>query len=322
MSEFGTALLVVGSEGLLVERAIDERVRAARAERRDTEFVDLSAADVADGKFAEAVGGSLFAVSSIVVVRDLSALPAEQADVVARTATSPDDNLCLTMTHPGEVKGKALLDRLAKARVAKVTVEAIKAWDLPGFVVKEAKRAKVRIDPATATALVDAVGPDLYALSAAVAQLAADWPGDTLTTDVVNNYFGGRAEVSGFAIGDAVMAGRSQEALGLLRWALTTGTPAVLITSALAAALRAVGKYFDAAQQRLGPADLSRAVGVPPWKTKDIAQQARVWTPSAVARGIVAVAEADAQVKGAGTDPEYALERVVLVLDDIRRRGF
>ena len=314
MDVFGTSLLIVGSEGLLVERAVVERVRAAVAERPTAETVDLAPAEVADGKLAEAVGGSLFASSSIVIVRDATVLPPDQADLLVNTAANPGDDLCLTVVHPGGVKGKALLDRLAKARVTRVSVEALKPWDMPQFVVAEAKRAKMRIDMATATALVDAVGPDLYALSAAVGQLASDWPGDTLTPEIVNRYFSGRADVSGFAIADAVMAGHAQQALGLLRWALQAGVAPVLITSALAGALRSQGRYLDLKAQRLGRGEIAGALKVWPKKLDAIAAQSRVWTSDRVADGILAVARADAQVKGAATDPGYALEHLVLNL--------
>ena len=304
----------------MVNRAVDERVQAAKAARPDAEVVDLSPADVAEGRFAEAVGGSLFAAASIVVVRDLTSVPAEQTELVANTAAQPGDNLCLTLTHPGGVKGKALLDRLAKARVPRVSVEAVKAGDLPRFVMAEARRSRVKLDINAATALVDAVGGDLYSLSAAVAQLASDWPGEDLSVDLVNRYFAGRAEVSGYAISDAVMAGRTQQALGLLRWALATGTSPVYITSALAAGLRSLGKYYGARGMRIGPADMAQAVGVPPWKITTISAQARDWTPAGVARGIAAVASADADVKGAGADAAFALEHLVLALD-LARRG-
>lgn len=314
MDVFGTSLLIVGAEGLLVDRTINERIQAARHERPSAETVDLGPTETADGRLAEVVGGSLFAESSIVVLRDLTALPPDQGDMLVATAVHPGDDLCLTIAHPGGVKGKALLDRLGKGRVPRVSVEAIKPWDMPQFVMAEGRRQKMRIDMATATALVDAVGADLYALSAAVSQLASDWPGDTLTPDVVNRYFSGRSEVSGFAIADAVMAGQSQQALGLLRWALEAGTPPLLITSALAGALRNQGRYLDLAAQRLSKGEIASVLKVWPKKLDAIAAQSRAWTTDRVAEAIGAVARADAQVKGAGTDPGYALEHLVLSL--------
>ena len=320
MTEFGTSLLIVGSEPLLVGRWVDQRVAAAKQSQPTADVVDLEPADVADGRFAEAVGGSLFAAASIVVVRDLSAMPPEQWDIIVRTAQQPDQSLCLTLTHPGGVKGKALLDRLDKAGVPRTTVEAVKVADMPRFVMDEAKRAHLRMELAVARSLVDAVGTNLSALSGAVAQLADDWPGTQLTVDLVNAYFSGLAEVSGFNIADAVMAGRAEQALRLLRWAFNTGTSPVLITAALASAVRSLGKFIGLRDQRLSQADLARAIGVPPWKLRDIETQARGWTASGLQRGIAAVALTDSEVKGAAMDPEYSLERLVLTLDRLRAR--
>jgi DNA polymerase-3 subunit delta len=42
-----------------------------------------------------------------------------------------------------------------------------------------------------------------------------------------------------------------------------------------------------------------------------VRQQLRGWHPDGVARALQAVAEADAQVKGEGVSPGYALERAV-----------
>jgi len=38
------------------------------------------------------------------------------------------------------------------------------------------------------------------------------------------------------------------------------------------------------------------------------------WTPESLAAAITAVAQADAEVKGAGRDPVFAVERVVLLV--------
>jgi DNA polymerase-3 subunit delta len=119
--------------------------------------------------------------------------------------------------------------------------------------------------------------------------------------------------VTSFAVVDAVMGGQTVTALERLRWALATGVAPVLVTSALAGGLRSLGKYFGA---RGGgrDADVAREVGVPPWKLKDLAKQARMWTPGGVAASLRAVAVADAAIKGAESDPDYALEQLVLTV--------
>ena len=101
---------------------------------------------------------------------------------------------------------------------------------------------------------------------------------------------------------------------------MATGVAPVLITSALAQGVRAIGKLSSARGGR--PADLARELGMPPWKIDRVRQQMRGWTPDGVAAALRAVAEADAGVKGGGDDPEYALEKaVVTIARAARSRG-
>lgn len=318
-SPFGRVLLISGPESLLAERAVTEMVAAALKERPDAGLTRVDAAGLDVGSLAEVTGGSLFASSTIVVVSDLAELPAEVADLLVAMAGRPSPDLALALVHPGGVKGKALIDRLKKARVGLVECPAIKPWDLPQFVSAEARRQQGRLDVATAAALVDAVGTDPRSLVAAVRQLLDDTPDRVITEPAIRRYFGGRAEVTSFAVADDVMSGRSDGALGKLRWALSNGVAPVLVTSALSNNLRGLGKYLDTRDARMRDVDIARAVGVPPWKLKDLSRQARDWQSEGVARAIRAVALADAQIKGAASDPGFALEQMVLTVIGCRR---
>ena len=144
-----------------------------------------------------------------------------------------------------------------------------------------------------------------------MSQLAADVEG-TIDEAVVGRYYTGRAEASSFTVADRAVEGRAAEALEALRWSLSTGVAPVLITSALAQGVRAIGKLSSARGGR--PADLARELGMPPWKIDRVRQQMRGWTPDGVAVALRAVAEADAGVKGGGDDPEYALEKAVVAI--------
>lgn len=319
-SQFGRVRLVTGPESLLADRAVADAVDAARAERSDASVTTVEAAQLDAGTLAEVTGGSLFAASAIVVIMNLAELPATLADPVVALAERPLPDLALVLVHAGGVKGKALLDRVRKARAVVVECPTVKPWELPQFAAAEARRLGGRMDAATAGVLVESVGTDLRTVAAAVRQLLADAEEAVITEAVVRRYFGGRADVTSFGVADDAMAGRPDQALGKLRWALATGVPPVLVTSALSAGLRNLGRYLDARDARVRDADLARSIGVPPWKLKDLARQAREWQPAGIARAIQAVAVADAQIKGAASDPGFALERMVLTVTGCRRR--
>lgn len=317
-SPLGRVILVSGPESLLADRAVDGFLRQLRRDDAATEVSDVEASRLDPGRLTEMTGASLFSTVRAAVIRDLANLPSDLVDDVAALGAHPMPDLALVLVHGGGVKGKGLLDKLKKSKVEVVDCPTVKPWELPQFVVAEAKRAKGSIEPAAAQFLVDAVGHDLRSLAAGVAQLLSDGESDKITLTLVKRYFGGRSEVTSFAVADAALSGRTGQAMEQLRWTVSTGVAPVLVTSALASGLRGLGKLITASSG-LREADLAREVGVPPWKLKSMRTQARGWDQAGVAQALKAVAVADAEVKGAADDAEFALERAVLTVSTSRR---
>lgn len=309
----GVTTLVTGANEFLAERAISGIRRSVSDADSDADLSELSAAELGPGALAEIASPSLFASMRCVVVRALQDLPDDASESLLAYVESPAPDVALVLHHTGGVKGKALVDRLRKTGVAEVKAEALKAWELPKWVLAEFRSHKKRASEATAKALVDAVGEDMRALAAACDQLSSDIEGDTIAPDVVHRYYSGRAEVKGFAVADAAIEGRTAAAIEQLRWAFSTRVDPVLITSAVAGGLRSLARYHGA-PRGLREADLARELGVPPWKLKSIRHQSAGWSPRGLAVAIQAAADADAAVKGAGGDRRWACERLVIAV--------
>lgn len=316
---WGSALLITGPESLLADRLVAETKSRALAAHPEAEVNEISAEELENSMLSEVIGGSLFSSHIIAVIEDVGGCPSTVVDQLVKVAANPPEDLCLILVHPGGVKGKGLIDKLKRAKVRTETVVAVKAWELPRFVVGEARRRGVKIEPEAAGELVAAVGHDLRSLAAAVEQLASDGGSGEIDAALVKRYFAGRAEVTSFAVADAVLAGNPSLALERLRWALSTGAVPVLITSALAGSLRGMAKYLEAQGWRMSEGDLARQLGLPPWKIKEYAKNARLWQAGGVAEAIQIVAQADGEVKGAATNAEFALERMVLGVLRLRR---
>ncbi|WP_026257006.1 DNA polymerase III subunit delta [Actinopolymorpha alba] len=315
----GGVTLVLGPEDLLVDRAVAAAVASVRASDPDADLTELEAASLAPGALAELTSPSLFASARAVVVRGLDTLPAEAADAVLSYAKDPQPDVALVLTHRGGQKGRGLLDKLRKARVRVVACEALKSYELPTFVIREARGAGGRISEEAAQLLIESVGSDLRALAGAASQLISD-AGGVITEEAIRAYFAGRAEVTSFAVADAAVTGRTAHALEQLRWALRSGVAPVLVTSALASGLRGLAKLAGA-PRGLRDGDLAREIGVPPWKVKTLRGQLRGWSQEGLATAIQAVARADADVKGGADDADYALERAVLAVSRARSEG-
>ena len=187
------------------------------------------------------------------------------------------------------------------------------------FAANEFRRLGRRASPQAVRALVDAIGSDLRELAAACNQLSEDAvAGDgRIEAEVVEQWFGGRVEVTGFRVADAAVAGRADQALSLLRHALATGADPVPLVAALAAKLRALAKVSTAGRGR--SADLACELGMPPWQVDRARRELSGWAEAGLAEAIRAIAEADTAVKGGGRDPVYAVERAVLTIAKARR---
>ena len=308
----GRVTLVTGPEEFLGERAIRSVREAVRSHDAEAELSETMAGSLTMAELGDLAAPSLFSTTRCVVVRRLEDLPEESAPGLLDYAGDPAEDVALVLAHSGGAKGSGLLTRMRKLPgVTEVKSAPLTAREFPGFVVNELRAHRVRIDPDAADVLVQAVGQDLRSLSAAASQLANDFQGQPLTTEMVRTYFGGRAEAKSFAVADHTLYGQTTRALEELRWALDRGTAAVLVTSAMATGLRSLAKFVSA-PRGMRNNDLVREVGVPPWKIDVLRRQSHGWDADGIGRAIRVVARADADVKGQASDAAYSLEKMVL----------
>lgn len=310
-SPVSTAALtvVVGTEELLNARAVAAVVAAARAVDPQAEVVELPVAELAGARFAELTSPSLFGAGRVLVIPDVAEADKEALGLLAAYASDREAQTAIVGVHPG-TKAKAALATLRGAGAEVVECPAPR-WpeDRERFVVEEVRTAGGAITRAAAVALLAAVGNDLRELANTCAQLVADSGGE-IDEEVVSLYHRGRADAGSFAIADRTVEGDLPGALFLLRAALAAGQSAAGITAALAGNLRTIAVVAGAG--RGSPAKLAGELALPPWKVKKAQGWARGWHPDALARAMVHVALADAEVKGAAADSGYATERMVL----------
>ena len=314
----GRVTLVTGKEEFLNERTVLAVRDAVRRHDGEAEYAETRGGDLSLATLGELAAPSLFSSTRCVVVRALEDLPEESVEGLLGYAGAPAEDIALVLVHGGGAKGSGVLNKLRKlGSVTESKSGELRTSEYPGFVAAEVRQHGSSIDQEAAGILVQAVGQDLRSLSAAAHQLTNDFPGEPLTVDKVKQYFGGRAEVKSFAVADAAFSGRREAALEELRWSLDAGTPPVLVTSAFAGGARGLARY-KGAPRAMRDADLAREVGVPPWKLRTLRDQSRGWSDAGIARAIRAIAQADADIKGAASDASYTLERLVLTVTALR----
>jgi DNA polymerase-3 subunit delta len=308
-------VLIQGAEALLADRAISQIISASP----QATITTLTADEVELGTITDSLAPSLFGDARIVVIKEIQDLTAECTDEVIEYLTNPDESLNLVLWHKGGVKGKALVDKVKKAGAQLIAVEAIKKdSDKAEFVRSEFKRLGRKISTEAVQALIDSLGSDLRELGGACSQLASDVAADKVIDESdVADYQQGRIETTGYDVADAVLDGKTALALISLRNAINTGTDPVLIVSAIAASIRTMAKV-SGTSRGLKSFDLASQLGLPPWQIDKARRQLSGWSENALARSVIVLAQADADIKGAAADPAYALERAIITISTAR----
>ena len=301
--------LILGSEGALSDRAINKLT--AQLKENNCEITNLFAGETIVGDIADALAPSLFSERRALILRDLQDLPEDNREEIVRYLASPDETMTVVFVHKGGVKGKAVLDAIKKVKPEIIACEPLKKEaEKEGFVKELFLDIGRKVSPGAVTALVGALGSDMRELQAAVSQIAADAPAGVIDEVMIDKFHQGRIETTGFDVADATLDGNLSGALIALRSAVETGTDPVMITSAIASALRSLAKV-SGANRGVKSFELAGQLGMAPWQIDKARRQLHRWSPGAIADAVGFIATADAEVKGAASDPIYALEKAV-----------
>ncbi|CAB4342811.1 MAG: DNA polymerase III subunit delta [Actinobacteria bacterium] len=304
--------LLLGPEGALADRALAKLLAELKGEK--AEITTVSAADAQVGEIADGLAPSLFSERRALVIKDLQDLPDESKDEITRYLSQPDPTMTLIFLHKGGVKGKALLDAIKKVNPEIVSCDAIKKEaDKESFVRDLFLDSGRKATPGAIKAMVGALGTDLRELQSAVSQIALDAPAGAIDEAMVDKFHQGRIETTGFDVADATIDGNLPIALVTLRSALETGTDPVMVTSAIASSLRSLAKV-SGTNKGSKSFELAGELGMAPWQIDKARRQLQSWTPRGIANAVEAIAKADADVKGASSDPVFALEKALATI--------
>lgn len=303
--------LLLGGEELLADRAINN----ALSENKEAVVTQFDASLIEIGAITDALAPSLFGDSRLIVIKGIQDLAAEVSEELAEALDINDENLDLILWHKGGVKGKALLEKIKKLKPKTIACDVLKKEsEKAEFIHSEFKRLGRKVTPGGAQALLNALGSDLRELSGAISQLATDVAtSKAIDEDEVEKFQQGRIETTGYDVADAALDGKREASLIALRHALQTGVDPVLITAALGSSLRALGKV-SGATRGVSSFELASTLGLAPWQIDKARKQLNHWTPATLAGAVIAVAQADADIKGAAVDPIHSLERAIIAI--------
>lgn len=309
--ELAPLVLLYGSEEFFAQRA-KERLRALFTEAQGSyELTQISAKDYRAGQLTILASPSLFDEPKIIEVDNVAQMSDDFLTDALAYCANPEPGILVVLTHGGGNRGKKLIDTVRASRTLPlVECKPLKNdRDKLDFVHYEFRALGKKITPDAAQALAAATS-DVAELASASRQLAADGP-DTITAETVDEYYGGRTEVTAFKVGDAAVAGNSRLALKLMRQSLDTGGDPIPMLGALAMRMRNIAKVHG---NRGSANQLAGELKMAPWQVEAAQRDSRRYSPNDLAHIMGILADADAQLKGENLDPLYPLEKAVLAI--------
>ena len=304
-------VLVSGTENFLADRTIRRLRDILTTEDPSLEVTDLDASDYSRGELISMASPSLFGEPRMVRVTGVERCNDDFLNEAIAYLASPAEDAYIVLRHAGGVRGKRLLDALRAGTGGAIEVACAdlkKDSEKYDFAVAEFKTAGRRITPGALRAVLAAFSDDVAELATACAQLIAD-SSEEITESVVDKYYGGRVETNAFRVADAAIAGRNGEALALLRHALASGSDPVPLVAAFASKLRTMARVMGA---RGASGQIASQLGIAPWQVDRARRDLDGWTEDGLGICIELLADTDERIKGAGRDPVYAVERMVL----------
>ena len=301
--------VVIGGDPFLNDEIVKRLCERGLHNHPDAELVELDATGADRYAFEEAISPSLLSDASVVKITNLQNADEKFAEAIAsyvkHATTDAPASAIVICQHDGGVKGKKLVDRIVKAGGAKEEVPDLKKPEAQlNFVLQQFESRGRRVEPMAAQQLVSVLGGKTGELAAMCAQLCFDFDENPIGLNRVNQYLTANPQVSGFAVADRAVEGRTAEAIVMMRSAVEQGTDPIALIGALAMKLRTLAKASAVRSGTIAQAEAKTN----PWVLKNAMRQLSGWTSSGLARCIETLAWADEQSKTNWGDPMYALE--------------
>lgn len=303
-------ILISGPEQFMAEESIKSIRSQLKEKDSGLEVHNILASEYAAGQLDALSSPSLFQEPILIVVEGLEKCSDALIEDGLAYLANPSKETTLVLRHnSSSVRGKKLIDALRSSdSVVEIACQEVKKdSERAAYIQSEFASANRKVTQGAVRALADAFVDDLAELSAACNQLLSD-SAETIDEKLVESYYGGRVETNAFKVADAALAGQSAQALALLRHALATGSDPVPLVAAFAMKVRLMAKVYG---NRYASAS---NVGAQPWQIDRARKDLSGWSEEGLAEAVMAVATADAAVKGMERDPIFALERLVLLL--------
>jgi DNA polymerase-3 subunit delta len=327
-SSVSALYLFYGDEEYLIEKAVATVLRRAmpvpsqaRSERgQKVEGTSLGARtfyagqDSVEAIIAAWETRSLFTDEQVVVLKAAERLSAGERDVLLQALTQRPGNTPVVFCGRRLDQRQKLFSYITKEGTA-VEFRSLFASQLPAWIRQEVKERGYGFTAEAVGVLVDLVGADLSSLGHEIDKLCLFVePKKRVEMADVTAVVGSVRTHSVFELADAVGRRDGREALLILRKVLAEGGSAIGLLGLFVSHLRRVWRGKEMLTQGKREEEIGTALRLWGGRLKTVIQQARLFSPLALASVFARAADMDLALKSSRGDPRVLLEDFILDL--------
>lgn len=309
-------LFLYGAEPFLVREKLGQiRAKAVSQGIDATNTAGFDGSDATASAVIEAARALPFlAEQRLVVVADwlLTRSATESEELVEALENVPESTILVVVESGVPDKRRTAFKRLTKS--------AHKSWDFARleppaaahWLQQRVEASRTQLEPAAATALIESIGTDLWALSTELEKLSAAAGDKPVTAALVTDLVIQQTSPNIFNMVDALGRRDAATALSELRQLLEAGEPALRVLAMIVRQYRLLLGTKDAAERGEADGALTKQLGIQPFLIKKLRHQAESYTATELRQLYAELSEIDHRIKTGRIDPSTALELFVV----------
>lgn len=240
----------------------------------------------------------MFARLRVLLLRQVQLASAADLEPLQGYLAAPSPSTCLLLFATSKIDGRTTLGRALAQKTVSVECRHPFENQLPPLIRRMAKRRQVELHPEVVSYLVEVVGSDLLALDDAVERLRL-FAGDrrTVELDVARKCIADTRVHEIWDLTDAIGERNLEQALKVLGRLRSEGMEALRVLPMLARSVRQLWQARALGRDKLKPDAVAKALGLPPFLARNVAQQARRFGTDDLAQALEALHRADLTLK-------------------------
>jgi len=186
--------------------------------------------------------------------------------------------------------------------------------ELAAWIRERAELYGARLEGRAIAAMADLIGSDLWTIDSELRKLATYADDEVVTEALVRELVSQVREANAFAMVDAIVEGRTQDAVRLLKQLIADGDSPLRLLSLVARQYRMLIIAHELQARNVRQSDMGKSLGTQsPWAVEKVLKQLRLYTLEQLRAAYRRLLEADLSIKRGIYDPQTAFE--VLIFD-------